>query len=94
MRLLILGGTTEASALAAAIAARTDLDAILSLAGRTQQPARSNLSVRTGGFGGIAGLRAYLGSERIEAVIDATHPFAAQMSRHAVFRWRRPSPRK
>jgi precorrin-6A/cobalt-precorrin-6A reductase len=83
LRLLILGGTTEASALAAAIALREDIDAILSLAGRTQQPARSPLPMRIGGFGGAAGLHAYCEAEHVEAVIDATHPFAAQMSRHA-----------
>jgi precorrin-6A/cobalt-precorrin-6A reductase len=83
LRLLILGGTTEAGALAAAIAGRADIEAMLSLAGRTQRPAPSPISTRIGGFGGAEGLRAYLQAERIDAVIDATHPFAAQMSRHA-----------
>jgi precorrin-6A/cobalt-precorrin-6A reductase len=83
LRLLILGGTTEANTLAAALAGRENTDAILSLAGRTQQPALSTLPMRIGGFGGVAGLRAYCEAERIEVVIDATHPFAAQMSRHA-----------
>ena len=83
MRLLILGGTAEASALAAAIAGRADIEAILSLAGRTQRPAPSPIPMRIGGFGGVAGLRAYLDAARIDAVVDATHPFAAQMSRHA-----------
>jgi precorrin-6A/cobalt-precorrin-6A reductase len=82
LRLLILGGTTEASTLAAAIALRGDIDAILSLAGRTQQPARLPLPMRIGGFGGVAGLRAYCQAEGVEAVVDATHPFAVQMSRH------------
>ena len=59
------------------------MEAILSLAGRTTSPAPSALPTRIGGFGGVEGLRAYLSSERIDAVIDATHPFAAQMSRHA-----------
>ena len=83
MRLLILGGTSESSALAAALAVRGDIEAILSLAGRTQQPAPAALPVRSGGFGGMAGLRAYCEAKRIDAMIDATHPFAAQMSRHA-----------
>jgi precorrin-6A/cobalt-precorrin-6A reductase len=83
LRLLILGGTAEASALAAAIAGRADIEAILSLAGRTQRPAPSPIPTRTGGFGGVAGLRTYLDAARIDAVVDATHPFAAQMSRHA-----------
>lgn len=83
MRLLILGGTTEASALARRIAGRADLDPVLSLAGRTQSPVPPAIPFRVGGFGGIAGLEAYLNQQRIDAVIDATHPFAAQMSRHA-----------
>ena len=83
MRLLILGGTSEASTLGARLAGRGEVEAILSLAGRTTSPAPSALPTRIGGFGGVEGLRAYLSSERIDAVIDATHPFAAQMSRHA-----------
>jgi precorrin-6A/cobalt-precorrin-6A reductase len=83
LRLLILGGTTEASTLVAALGEHKNIEAILSLAGRTQQPARSALQTRIGGFGGAAGLRTYLEAERIGAIIDATHPFAAQMSRHA-----------
>jgi precorrin-6A/cobalt-precorrin-6A reductase len=81
MRLLILGGTTEASALAAAIAGRDGVEPILSLAGRTR-PAPAPIPMRVGGFGGVEGLRAYLEATRIDAVVDATHPFAAQMSRH------------
>jgi precorrin-6A/cobalt-precorrin-6A reductase len=84
MRLLILGGTTEASALARHIAGPTDFDPILSLAGRTQNPVTPPIPFRTGGFGGVAGLEAYLTEAKIDAVIDATHPFAAQMSAHAV----------
>lgn len=83
MRLLILGGTAEANALAAALAGRADIEAMLSLAGRTQRPAPSPIPTRIGGFGGAAGLHAYIEAARIDAVVDATHPFAAQMSRHA-----------
>jgi precorrin-6A/cobalt-precorrin-6A reductase len=83
LRLLILGGTAEASALAAALAGRAGIEAILSLAGRTQRPAPSPIPTRIGGFGGVEGLRVYLEAARIDAVVDATHPFAAQMSRHA-----------
>jgi precorrin-6A/cobalt-precorrin-6A reductase len=83
LRLLILGGTAEASQLVAAMAGRAEIAPILSLAGRTQRPAASPVPMRVGGFGGAEGLRAYLGAEAIEAVVDATHPFAAQMSRHA-----------
>jgi precorrin-6A/cobalt-precorrin-6A reductase len=84
MRVLVLGGATEAAALARALADRTDIDAVLSLAGRTENPALPPIRWRIGGFGGVAGLEDYCGTERIDAVIDATHPFAAQMSRHAV----------
>jgi precorrin-6A/cobalt-precorrin-6A reductase len=83
MRLLVLGGSSEASALARALADRSDIDAILSLAGRTRSPSAPPIPHRVGGFGGIPGLANYLACEKIDAVIDATHPFAAQMSAHA-----------
>ncbi len=83
MRLLILGGTTEASALARQVIGWADLDPILSLAGRTLNPAESPIPHRTGGFGGVDGLKSYLADEKIDVVVDATHPFAAQMSAHA-----------
>jgi precorrin-6A/cobalt-precorrin-6A reductase len=82
-RSLILGGTTEASALARALAA-LGADAVFSYAGRTEAPVAQPLPTRVGGFGGVAGLLEYLRSQRISAVVDATHPFAAQMSRNAV----------
>ena len=83
MQLLILGGTTEASALARHIAGRNDLEPVLSLAGRTLNPVAPPIPYRTGGFGGVAGLKTYLAESGIDAVVDATHPFAAQMSIHA-----------
>ncbi|MCU0893143.1 MAG: cobalt-precorrin-6A reductase [Rhodospirillales bacterium] len=83
-RLLILGGTGEAAALAgAACAAFADLDVISSLAGRTETPRTLPGRVRVGGFGGADGIAAYLRIERIGLVIDATHPFAATISAHA-----------
>ena len=84
MRLLILGGTSEASALAKALVGRDDLSPVLSLAGRTEHPVLPPIPYRIGGFGGIDGLAAYLSGEQIEAVIDATHPFAERISAHAV----------
>jgi precorrin-6A/cobalt-precorrin-6A reductase len=81
--ILILGGTTEGYALADALVGREDLRVISSLAGRTQRPRLPAGERRIGGFGGVAGLRAYLEAERIAAVIDATHPFAAAMGTHA-----------
>ncbi|MGO4909139.1 cobalt-precorrin-6A reductase [Pseudorhodobacter sp. W20_MBD10_FR17] len=83
MRILLLGGTTEASSLAEALAAR-DMDAVFSYAGRTAQPAAQRLPMRVGGFGGVAGLAAYIQAHSITHIVDATHPFAAQMSRNAI----------
>lgn len=81
--LLILAGTTEATALARAVADR-GLRGIVSFAGRVARPASQPLPRRVGGFGGVAGLQAYLHETRITHVIDATHPFAAQMNRNAI----------
>ena len=83
-RILILGGTTEGAALARALVDRPDIEAISSLAGRTVAPAALPGTVRAGGFGGPAGLVDYLRGEKIAGMIDATHPFAAQISTHAV----------
>jgi len=87
IRLLILGGTGEAAMLARHLADRPDLRIISSLAGRVAAPVLPAGNVRVGGFGGVDGLAAYLAD--IDAVIDATHPFAAQMSRHAAEACRR-----
>ncbi|AHM04508.1 Cobalt-precorrin-6x reductase [Roseibacterium elongatum DSM 19469] len=81
--LLILGGTTEATALARAVAER-GIAGTVSFAGRVERPLRQPLPQRVGGFGGIDGLAHYLDAARITHVIDATHPFAVQMSRNAV----------
>lgn len=81
--LLVLGGTTEATALCRAMG-ETGLRGRISLAGRVARPIRQPLEQRVGGFGGAAGLAEYLRAEKITHVIDATHPFAAQMSRNAV----------
>lgn len=80
---MILGGTTEARALAAALAPRADLDVILSLAGRTADPIPQPVPVRSGGFGGAEGLARYISDEAIDLVVDATHPFAARISANA-----------
>lgn len=84
LRVLILGGTSEANALASRLAGRADIAAVLSFAGRTESPKPPAIPYRVGGFGGVDGLAAYLARERIDRVIDATHPFAAQMSANAV----------
>jgi precorrin-6A/cobalt-precorrin-6A reductase len=80
MKVLILGGTAEARALAAALDER-GVEVLSSLAGRVARPRLPAGEVRIGGFGGVAGLRACaLG---YDAVVDATHPFSAQISAHA-----------
>jgi precorrin-6A/cobalt-precorrin-6A reductase len=83
-RVLILGGTGEARALAGALAERADLTVVSSLAGRVRAPTLPAGSVRIGGFGGVDGLAAYLRAERFDAVVDATHPFAATITAAAV----------
>lgn len=81
MRILLLGGTGEARALATRL--HPDYDIVSSLAGRVPDPALPAGPVRVGGFGGVAGLREWLGANQIGAVVDATHPFAATMTAHA-----------
>ena len=82
MRVLLLGGTTEASQMAALLAG-AGIDAIYSYAGRTKAPVAQPLPTRVGGFGGVVGLARYLSAAKITHVIDATHPFAAGMSTNA-----------
>ena len=81
--LLILGGTREASALAEAVA-QAGLSATLSYAGRVARPRAQPIPHRVGGFGGPDGLADFLRVHGITHLVDATHPFAAQMSRNAV----------
>lgn len=81
--ILILGGTSEARALAGQLGAHADYAITLSLAGRTANPVAQPVPVWVGGFGGVEGLARYLEAERISLLIDATHPFAAQISRNA-----------
>ena len=84
MRILLLGGSTEASALARLLAADGRFATTLSFAGRTAAPRAQPVATRNGGFGGVEGLVRYLRDERIDVLVDATHPFAAQMSRNAI----------
>lgn len=81
---LVLGGTGEARALAAALAdgpgTHAGFRVISTLAGRIADPRLPRGEVRVGGFGGPAGLAAYLREEHVDAVVDATHPFAERMS--------------
>src|SRR5712664_115324 len=84
MRVLILGGTTEASELAHLLADDRRFEITLSLAGRTSNPRMQPVRMRIGGFGGLGGLVAWLEQEKTKAVIDATHAYADQISSHAV----------
>lgn len=79
--MLVLGGTGEARRLATVLLPTYRV--ISSLAGRVGAPALPAGEVRIGGFGGAAGLAAFLRAERVDAVVDATHPFAARMSANA-----------
>ncbi len=81
MRVLLLGGTSEARALAARL--HPDVDVISSLAGRVPDPALPVGEVRIGGFGGVDGMRRWLVEAAVDAVVDATHPYAATITAHA-----------
>jgi precorrin-6A/cobalt-precorrin-6A reductase len=78
-RVLLLGGTGDALAIARALPPAH----VYSLAGLGRVPGDLACTVRVGGFGGIDGLVRFLHAENIALVVDATHPYAAQMSRHA-----------
>ncbi|MEH2316321.1 cobalt-precorrin-6A reductase [Nostoc sp.] len=83
IRVLILGGTGDAAELAARVDTIQGLEAITSLAGRTRKPSVPLGDLRVGGFGGVAGLASYLRVMEIDLLIDATHPFATQISCNA-----------
>ncbi len=80
--ILVLGGTAEARALAAALVAE-GREVMSSLAGRVSRPALPPGRVRVGGFGGVDGLVRFLAVEQVDRVVDATHPFAARISANA-----------
>ncbi len=82
-RVLILGGTAEAAALARALAEDARVAATTSLAGRTRAPGELPGAVRRGGFGGAQALAGYLKSHGVDLLVDATHPFAARIGRNA-----------
>lgn len=82
-RILLLAGTGEARAIAAALSGDPDFEVIASLAGATESPGDLGVETRTGGFGGAAGLADFVRARGIDRIVDATHPFAAQMKRHA-----------
>jgi precorrin-6A/cobalt-precorrin-6A reductase len=77
---LVLGGTGEARAIAAALEHEPGMRVISTLAGRIANPRLPAGEVRIGGFGGPDGLAAYIEAEAVGCVVDATHPFAERMS--------------
>jgi precorrin-6A/cobalt-precorrin-6A reductase len=81
MRVLVLAGSSEARALIGAIS--RDYEVVASLAGVTRDPIDLGVETRVGGFGGVAGVVAYLRDAKIDVVVDGTHPFAAQMTWNA-----------
>jgi precorrin-6A/cobalt-precorrin-6A reductase len=83
LRVLILGGIGEANRLAVRASTIPDIEVILSLAGRTSPSIQTQINTRIGGFGGIAGLVDYLQDNSIDLLVDATHPFASQISFNA-----------
>jgi precorrin-6A/cobalt-precorrin-6A reductase len=82
--MLILGGTADARQLAERLIDMPRVSVTLSLAGRTAQARSQPGTVRVGGFGGVDGLARYLTEHHIDVLVDATHPFAAQISANAV----------
>jgi precorrin-6A/cobalt-precorrin-6A reductase len=84
MTVLLLGGTSEARALAAELAHNAELRVISSLAGRVSSPSMPVGEVRIGGFGGPERMAHWAKAEGVGAVVDATHPFAETISAHAV----------
>ena len=82
-RILILGGTSEAVRLANDLTCQTGIEAIYSLAGVTRTPNLPDCVLRQGGFGGADGLASYMEEADISVLVDATHPFAAQMAANA-----------
>ena len=81
--ILILGGTAEAVALAKTLNSQSQNRVINSLAGLTKNPTALDGELRVGGFGGVAGMTSYFAKEQVNEVIDATHPFAIQISSNA-----------
>lgn len=81
MGILLLGGTSEARTLAGRL--HPHVEVVSSLAGRVPDPALPVGQVRIGGFGGVDGLRRWLLDHPVDAVVDATHPYAAAMTAHA-----------
>ncbi|MFH9615470.1 cobalt-precorrin-6A reductase [Streptomyces pratensis] len=83
LHILVLGGTTEARRLAESLVAVDGIRLTSSLAGRVARPKLPPGEVRVGGFGGAEGMAEWLRAHHVDAVIDATHPFAGTISFNA-----------
>ncbi|MAB01152.1 MAG: cobalt-precorrin-6A reductase [Stappia sp.] len=83
LKVLVLGGTGDARALAARLVTDTRFSASVSLAGAVERPDAYPLPVRSGGFGGVEGLSGWIRDNAVGALVDATHPFATGISRNA-----------
>ncbi|MEL6283453.1 MAG: cobalt-precorrin-6A reductase [Pseudomonadota bacterium] len=83
MRVLVLAGTSEARTLCARLTEHPKITTVASLAGATDKPAAYAGKTRVGGFGGAIGLARYLRDSNTDVLVDATHPFAVQISANA-----------
>ena len=81
--LLFLSGTGEARQLLALFASEIRFRITASLAGATDRPLPLGVKTRIGGFGGVDGLRNWCAAHSVDAIVDMTHPYAAQISNHA-----------
>jgi len=81
--LLVLAGTGEARQFLAQLATDPNIRITASLAGATDRPTALGVETRIGGFGGVEGLAKWCDRHTVDAIVDLTHPYAAQMSRHA-----------
>lgn len=84
LNILLLGGSSEASAFASRLSGDARFDPVLSLAGRTASPKASGVRQRVGGFGGVEGLANYIADQSVDAIVIALHPFAARMRANAI----------
>jgi len=82
-KILILGGTAEGVGVTKVVSEFSGMEPVYSLAGATKSPNLPNCRTRVGGFGGADGLSRYLKQEKIDGLVDATHPYASQMANHA-----------
>jgi precorrin-6A/cobalt-precorrin-6A reductase len=82
MKLLLLGGTADGRCLAEALH-QHNIDVIYSIAGLVRIP-QVACNIVSGGFTQFGGLADFIETEKITAILDATHPYAQNMSVNAV----------